>query len=193
MEKLRTEELALLQGNMQESMRILDVENDIDKQVLYTACAAVDPLDENVKTLISRMYVTVQDENHKGVGIAAPQVGINRRIFIAQRVDKKDQPFEFFINPEIIWYSKLKRLGDEGCLSIPNLYQEVMRSLVIQITYFDLSGKHYQEVVEGYAAVIMQHEYDHLNGILFPDRINEQNQNEYFDAAPPQVTLKYKK
>lgn len=193
MEKFLPEELAIILGEPSQSYQVFNVENNTELEVLQANCTAIDPTDENLKILISRMYATVQDENHKGVGIAAPQVGINRRVFIAQRMDKQDHPFEFFINPEITWYSKIQRLGEEGCLSIPNLYKEVMRSLVIQITYFDLSGKHFHEIVEGYTAVIMQHEYDHLNGVLFPDRIDQQSQEDYFDAVPPTVNLKYKK
>lgn len=192
--KILTEkELALLsEGTSQLPLRVLQTTDEIDNQILHQVCTPVEPRDPNLKLLISRLYATVRDEEKPGVGIAAPQIGVNRRVFLAQRLDKKDQPFEFFINPEIVWYSKVKRIGEEGCLSIPERYEEVVRSLAIQITYYDLEGQHFQEIVEGYTAVILQHEYDHLNGVLFPERIDEQMQQEFFDASP-NGELVYKK
>lgn len=183
--KISEQELQLINsGEVGEPLRVLQTTNELDLDVLRMQCEAVDPADEILKQLISRMYTTVRDENKPGVGIAAPQIGVARRVFIAQRMDKKDTPFEFFINPEIVWFSKILRRGEEGCLSIPEAYGDVHRSLAIQITYFDLSGKHFQEVVEGFTAVIMQHEMDHLNGILFIDRMEEQSGIEYFNASP---------
>lgn len=192
-EDLNKDELALLtKESAREPMRVLQTTDEMDDQFLHTICQPVNPMDSNLKLLISKMTTTVLDEKKRGVGIAAPQIGINRRVFLAQRLDKKDHPFEFFINPEIVWYSKIKRIGEEGCLSIPDIYEKVVRSLAIQITYYDLNGQHFQEVVEGYTAVIMQHEYDHLNGVLFPERIAEQAKNEYFNASP-NGELVYKK
>lgn len=173
-------------------LRVLQNTDESENEILLKKSEPIDPKDPNLKLLISKLYATVKDEDKPGVGIAAPQVGINRRIFLAQRMDKKDNPFEFFINPEIIWYSKIKRVGEEGCLSIPDVYENVVRSLAIQITYYDLEGQHFQEVIEGFTAVILQHEYDHLNGVLFPQRIVEQNENEYFNASPT-GELVYKK
>lgn len=172
------------QSSVELPMHVLQVDNPIEEEVLRTICQEVVPTDENLRYLIARMYTTVQSEEKPGVGIAAPQVGINRRVFLVQRMDKKDEPFEFFINPEITWYSKVLRRGDEGCLSIAETYGQVYRSLAIQITYYDLSGEHFQEVVEGFTAVIMQHEFDHLNGVLFTDRIKEQENNQYYNASP---------
>lgn len=178
------EELSLLfEGDQSQPMHVYQDTVPAELQVLKTNCVAIDPQDENMKILIARMYKTVTDGDRAGVGIAAPQVGINRRLFLVKRFDKANEPFEFFINPQIIWYSSLLQQGDEGCLSIENCYAPVYRSMTVQLTYFDLEGNHYQEVVEGYTAVIMQHEYDHLNGILFTDRIDEQRQRQYEDAT----------
>ncbi|MBC8882444.1 peptide deformylase [Flavobacterium piscinae] len=104
----------------------------------------------------------------------APQVGINRNLFWVQRFDKPGEPFEFYINPKIIWRSELLRKGMEGCLSIPEDRGDVYRNYTIKVTYFDLKGNFKEEIVEGFTAVIFQHEEDHLNGILFTDRIIEQ-------------------
>lgn len=183
--KLNESELQIINfGVIEEPMRVLQTTDESDLKVLRMTCEELIPEDENLKLLISRMYQTVRDENKPGVGIAAPQVGIARRLFIAQRMDKKDNPFEFFINPEIVWFSNIKRRGEEGCLSIPDAYGDVYRSLAIQITYYDMSGTHFQEVVEGFTAVIMQHEMDHLNGVLFTDRMEEQAEIEYYNASP---------
>ncbi|MDM1503584.1 peptide deformylase [Myroides marinus] len=178
------ENLLIKQNSVDIPMHVLQVDNPKEEQVLRAMCEEVLPTDENLKYLIARMYKTVQSEEKPGVGIAAPQVGINRRVFLVQRMDKEGEPFEFFINPEIVWYSKIQRRGDEGCLSIADAYGQVHRSLAIQITYYDLSGEHFQEVVEGFTAVIMQHEFDHLNGVLFTDRMIEQENNQYYNASP---------
>ncbi|MDM1498864.1 peptide deformylase [Myroides odoratimimus] len=178
------ENLFIQQSTVEEPMHVYQVDSPVEEQVLRMRCEEVLPTDENLKYLIARMYKTVRNEEKPGVGIAAPQVGINRRVFLVQRMDKKGEPFEFFINPEIVWYSKILRRGEEGCLSIANEYGEVYRSLAIQITYYDLSGEHFQEVIEGFTAVIIQHEFDHLNGVLFTDRIKEQENNEYYNASP---------
>ncbi|WP_410881649.1 peptide deformylase [Myroides sp. DW712] len=181
---LTQDELALLfEGDQNQPMYVYQDTVPAELQVLKNNCVAIDPRDENVKMLIARMYKTVTDGDRAGVGIAAPQVGFNRRLFLVKRFDKANEPFEFFLNPQIIWYSSLLQQGEEGCLSIENRYEAVYRSMTIQLTYFDLEGNQYQEVVEGYTAVIMQHEYDHLNGILFTDRIVEQAQREYEDAT----------
>ncbi|WP_158962501.1 peptide deformylase [Myroides fluvii] len=181
---LTTEELALIfEGDQTQPMYVYQDGVPDELQVLKTNCTEIDPQDTNVKMLIARMYKTVADGDRAGVGIAAPQVGLARRLFLVKRFDKANEPFEFFINPQIVWYSAVLQQGDEGCLSIEDRYEAVYRSLAVQITYFDLEGNHYQEVVEGYTAVIMQHEYDHLNGILFTDRVVEQEERQYEDAT----------
>lgn len=181
---LTTEELAILaQGDPSDPLYVYQDTVPEELRVLQTNCTDINPQDPNVQLLIARLYKTVTDGDRAGVGIAAPQVGLNRRIFLVKRFDKANEPFEFFINPQIIWYSTVLQQGEEGCLSIEDRYDEVYRSLAIQILYFDLEGNQYQEVVEGYTAVIMQHEYDHLNGVLFTDRIREQAQRKYVDAT----------
>ncbi|MFZ4262406.1 peptide deformylase [Sphingobacterium sp. HJSM2_6] len=135
-----------------------------------------DPL---LAKLASRMLKTVQDPKHQGVGIAGPQVGINKNVIWVQRFDKENEPFEFYINPKIIWRSKLTRVGAEGCLSIPDQRQDVYRSFSIRLQYIDTAGNLLEENIEGFTAVIFQHEVDHLYGILFPDRLAEQSEKEW--------------
>lgn len=181
---LNATEIAILDTAKNGSpLRVYQTTNEQDLQVLRAVCSEIDPKDTTLKKLISKMYDTVADPNKPGVGIAAPQIGVNRRVFLAQRLDKTDHPFEFFVNPEIVWKSDILRKGEEGCLSIAETYENVYRSYVIQLTYFDLEGTQFHEVIEGFTAVIMQHEMDHLNGILFTDRIEEQKNNLYLDAS----------
>lgn len=154
--------------------RILQITDAEDLAVLKAESIAVEANDPLVRKMAERMLATVQDEPARGVGIAAPQIGINRKAFWVQRFDKEYQPFEFFINPEIISYSLEKQKGREGCLSIPDVYGEVLRSQSVTIQYVDFEGKSHTETIEGFTAVIVQHEYDHLSGIFFTDRIEEQ-------------------
>ena len=125
--------------------------------------------------LSKRMIATLQHPDHEGVGIAAPQVGINRRIVIVQRFDKEEKPFETIINPEILNSSDSLWKRIEGCLSIPEIRDTVERSWEITVKYSTLDGKIKQEVVSGFTARIFQHEIDHLNGVLFTDYIKPTN------------------
>ena len=122
--------------------------------------------------LKSGMLSTVNDPENRGVGIAAPQVGIPYRLIAVQRFDKEGEPFEFYINPRITWHSEVRKGGIEGCLSIPNVNGVVERSDEIEISYTgEVTGETFTEKVRGYTAVIFQHEIDHLDGILFTDRV----------------------
>ena len=124
-----------------------------------------------LKTLMAKMYCTVTDPSQDGVGIAAPQVGINRRIIWVQRLDKEDEPFECYVNIHIDSLLGKTRRGPEGCLSVPGFAGMVTRNNEVIISYSDLeSGETLKEHVEGYTAVIFQHECDHLDGILYVDR-----------------------
>lgn len=162
--------------------RVLQTTDETDLKILQSQSSEIVTKSLDLAHLIQRMYATVTNENSKGVGIAAPQIGINRQVILVQRIDKEDRQFEFFINPKIIWKSQILREGDEGCLSIPNVYQPVKRSLVVTIEFENLDGAIHSETVEGYVAVIFQHEIDHLNGILFTDRIQFESELNYIEA-----------
>ena len=124
-----------------------------------------------LQTLMAKMYRTVTDPSQDGVGIAAPQVGINRRIIWVQRLDKEDEPFECYVNIRIDSLFGGTRRGPEGCLSVPGYRGMVTRSNNVIISYSDLeSGNTVKEEIEGYTAVIFQHECDHLDGILYVDK-----------------------
>lgn len=127
---------------------------------------------ELINKLAYRMLATVQDSASLGVGIAAPQVGILKKIIVVQRLDKDNEPFEVYINPVIKKYSKRKRPCPEGCLSIPNKRAITLdRAYTIWLEYQTLKGKKVKEEVNDFVSVIFQHEIDHLNGILFIDHL----------------------
>ncbi|MBD81159.1 MAG: peptide deformylase [Crocinitomicaceae bacterium] len=156
-------------------MRVLLVTNKSDSTLLRKSCKDVD-LDKNGGEVIyfsKRLIVTMTHPKNMGVGIAAPQVGLLRNIICVQRFDKPNTPNEIYINPTIISCSDSTQLGPEGCLSIPNKKGEVKRAAQITLEYIDLDGKKHIEEIEGFTAVIFQHEIDHLRGILFTDHLQE--------------------
>ncbi|KOS05934.1 peptide deformylase [Flavobacterium akiainvivens] len=179
-QKFTRDERALIEsGKGTDLMRVLQVTDNADLKVLEAQSTDIDYKDKSLQLLIDRMYATVNDTVNPGVGIAAPQVGINRNVIWVMRFDKPGEPFEVYLNPKITWRSKLMRKGAEGCLSIPDIRGDVLRNYTIQITYQDREGKRHQEIVEGFTAVIFQHETDHLNGILFTHRLTEQEAKHY--------------
>jgi len=134
------------------------------------------PLDyANLRTLLDNMYETMYQAD--GVGLAAPQIGLEDRILVVDlKPCEKDDPScsdfkKTFINAHIIERDGEEVLMEEGCLSIPNIHEKVPRPNRIRIQYLDENGQPHDEVYEGYKARVIQHEYDHLDGILFIDRI----------------------
>ena len=119
------------------------------------------------------MLATVCDTTDRGVGIAAPQVGVSRRLIAVQRFDKPGEPFEFYLNPEIVESSAETAPGREGCLSIPGLAGTVVRAQRIVLRYRDERFAEKTETIDGFTAVIFQHETDHLDGSLYTDRTDE--------------------
>lgn len=125
-----------------------------------------------LKLLIDRMYKTVLDPQHPGVGIAAPQVGINKRVIWVKRYDKTGAPFECYLNSYITAYSDTVKLRPDGCLSIPGVSGSSWRAIWVDVSYDLPDGTHHSErIVHEYTAHIFQHEIDHLNGIVFLDRM----------------------
>lgn len=149
--------------------------------------SSVGKIDPTIALLISEMKnILSQTKDPEGVGLAAPQVGESLRIFIAKPTPKsKDQ---VFINPKVSIHGNpdpKKETGDkknkkpktklEGCLSLVNIWGVVKRVPSIDVTYLDEQGKKHKRVFTGFMATIIQHEVDHLNGVLFPKRVLEQN------------------
>ncbi len=156
-------------------MPLYTIDNPQDTTVLRAVAPNLNKADlksEYFIKLKERLLATVNDTTNPGVGIAAPQVGISKRLILVQRIDKKGEPFEFYVNPKILEYSLECELGGEGCLSVPNRHEEVLRSKQVVISYVDeKTFRSKKDTVSGYTAVIFQHEIDHLEGILYIDRI----------------------
>lgn len=159
-------------------MRLFVADNPADTLVLRSVSS--DLTSEDIKsgyysTLKKRMLATVLDTANTGVGIAAPQVGINKRLVAVQRLDKEGEPFELYANIRFVELSKECKWGWEGCLSVPGKRDTVQRSTRVIISFLDdntLTEK--RDTIEGFTAVIFQHEVDHLEGILYTDRTQKQ-------------------
>ncbi len=165
-----TERYLIMSGQVSQSMSVVENDNTAGNEFLRQQAADI-PYDETTRHLFERMLATVKKE--RGVGIAAPQVGISRKMVLVQRFDKPDKPFFPCLNPTDISLSKQKKLGWEGCLSVPAGFGQVKRSTEISLVCHTLDGKPVKETVSGFTAVIFQHELDHLNGILFIDRMDK--------------------
>ena len=172
------DQLQLIQaGTASDPMRLFLTSNTKDSLLLRKRAAEViaNPEDPTLNIFIDRLLTTVQDSLSLGVGIAAPQVGVLKRIIWVQRFDKEGFPFEVYLNPVIKQYTKKKQNCMEGCLSIPNKQAETkVRAYAILLEYDTREGEHITEMVEDFTAVIFQHEIDHLNGILFTDLLSEE-------------------
>ncbi|MFY7814453.1 MAG: peptide deformylase [Chryseobacterium taeanense] len=181
-QKLTPAEISLInQGDINTALPIYQTTDEHQHKTLLSLSTEIDPLDKNTAILVKRMKESLLSTDG-GVGIAAPQVGINRKVIWVQRFDKVGEPLEYFINPVIVWRSELQNLGSEGDLSIPNFRDQFYRSKVIQLEYTDLEGKKHSEIVEGFTAVIFQHEIDHLFGILISDK-KEKEKNDFYQKV----------
>jgi peptide deformylase len=131
----------------------------------------VGKVDSTVRKLVEDMLETMYDA--PGIGLAAIQVGEPRRI-VTMDLAKKDEPKQpqVYINPELVWQSEERKVHEEGCLSIPEYYEEVERPAQVAVKYLDLDGKPQQIEASGLLATCLQHEIDHLNGVLFIDHIS---------------------
>lgn len=135
----------------------------------------VDPTDPAIQALIERLVATAAARD--GVGIAAPQMGVNRQLFIvasrpnARYPDAPNMVPMAMVNPTITAVSDQAELGWEGCLSVPGWRGQVPRARQIEVAYLDAQGRQQQREFAGFVARIIQHEYDHLQGTLFLDRV----------------------
>lgn len=165
-------------------MRVLTIKDSVDLKILRAQSSDLPVsalMSDDYGKLCRLMTATVTHPSQDGVGIAAPQVGLNRRVVAVQRFDKEGFPFEVYPNIRIVWASDSLACGPEGCLSVPDMRGDVMRSTEIVIEYTDLEqlkGRRntcpmpvIRDTVKGFTAVIFQHETDHLDGILYTDRL----------------------
>ena len=172
-------ELSLING-ADSIMRVLTIDRPDDLAVLRAQSEDLSSetlSSEAFVRLCSQMTATVTHPSQDGVGIAGPQVGLNRRVVAVQRFDKEGEPFEVYGNIRIAAHHGEKASGGEGCLSVPDRRGDVMRWQDIEIEYDAVfsEGKvtvqPVRERIQGFTAVIFQHETDHLDGVLYIDRL----------------------
>jgi peptide deformylase len=147
--------------------------------VLRQISKPVEVFDDALKTLVADMFETMYDA--PGIGLAAVQVGEPIRLLVIDLQEPEDEEDpeskvvrspRVFVNPEILWHSDSEVPYTEGCLSVPEQYAEVMRPDKIRAKWQDVEGKVFEEEIEGLLAVCLQHEMDHLNGVLFIDHLS---------------------
>ncbi len=145
--------------------------------VLKKKAENIEPTYPNLQTLIANMYETMYEAH--GVGLAAPQIGLGIRLFVidSEQIEKEDAPDhvgfkKVFINAQKLEESGTKWAYEEGCLSIPNIRGEVMRPPTLTIRYLDENFVEHTETFDGINARVIQHEYDHIDGILFTDHLS---------------------
>ncbi len=136
------------------------------KEVLAVKAAEVPGITPELCRILDEMVPLLA--NHHGVGLAAPQVGISQRFFVMNAGDKVRK----VINPMILQYGSALAEMEEGCLSIPGVHKKVRRPRRISVKYIDETGRIVEEGLKDYAARVFQHEYDHLDGIMFVDRLS---------------------
>ncbi|MAK14255.1 MAG: peptide deformylase [Proteobacteria bacterium] len=130
----------------------------------------VTEFNSDLKSLAEDLIETMYE--FKGIGLAAVQIGVNKRVIVADVSEEKKEPF-IFINPTIRILNEDEKGGyDEGCLSIPGFYEEVVRPTQVEISFQNLSGKKEEIIPEGLLGVVVQHETDHLDGKLMVDYIS---------------------
>ncbi len=139
--------------------------------ILKKKAVKVEKVDDELRRFMDDMLETMYSA--VGVGLAAPQVGVSKRIVVIDisHEDEKIEPY-YLVNPEIIWKSEEKVCGEEGCLSVPEQRAEVERFASVKLRYLDYNGQEHEELIEDFLAIVVQHELDHLDGILYIDRLS---------------------
>ena len=141
---------------------------------LHTVAKPVQGVDARIKTLVADMLETMYDAN--GIGLAATQVDVHERLVVIDVSEERNQP-TVLINPEITWASDEKVLNEEGCLSVPGIYDGVERSRAIRVRALDREGQSRELEAEGLLAVCVQHEMDHLLGKVFVEYLSPLKRN----------------
>ncbi len=146
-------------------------------EILRKHCKEVKEVTPRIRETLEDMLETMRES--MGVGIAAPQVGIMRRMFVAQPDPFDEERVFYMINPVMLEMSEEKEMGPEGCLSVPDMVGDVERSVRIKIEATGLDGERKVYDFEGFDARVMQHEYDHLDGILYTDKCQNLREADY--------------
>lgn len=141
---------------------------------LRLTCAPVDSVDDSIRALMDDMLETMYDA--PGIGLAAIQIAVPKRVIVIDVAKREDEAASakpiFLANPEILWASEELSTYEEGCLSVPDFYEDVLRPAHVRVGYLDREGRRQEMEAEGILATCVQHEIDHLNGILFIDHIS---------------------
>jgi peptide deformylase len=149
--------------------RILTV--DTDMATLKQVSAPVEAVDDDLRRLMDDMLETMYAA--PGIGLAAIQVGAPKRVIVMDLAKKGEPPApRYFVNPEILWASEETGPWEEGCLSVPDIYDDVDRPIKVRLKYLDYHGEAIEEDADELYAVCIQHEMDHLNGVLFIDHLS---------------------
>ena len=151
--------------------RILTVAEPADVKVLKQVSTPVEAVDDDLRRLMDDMLETMYAA--PGIGLAAVQVGEPKRVIVMDLAREGEEPQpRYFVNPEITWKSEELFTYEEGCLSVPEIYDAVERPARCRLTYLDYKGERVEEEAEGLYAVCIQHEFDHLEGVLFIDKLS---------------------
>ena len=147
----------------------------LGQETLRTPANRIVKVDDSIRKLAKDMLITMYSA--KGIGLAAPQVGVQKRILVIDlNFEDPNAPPNVFINPEIISFSASVDTYEEGCLSIPGVYLNVVRPSSIKLSYRDEMGRPKKMNAEGLMARCIQHEIDHLNGVLFVDKVTDEDE-----------------
>lgn len=131
----------------------------------------VDAVDDELRALMDDMLETMYDA--PGIGLAAVQIGVPKRVIVMDIAPREgEREPRYFVNPEILWRSEETQPYEEGCLSVPDIYDEVERPAKVKLRYLNYQGETVEEDAEGVFAVCIQHEMDHLDGVLFIDHLS---------------------
>ena len=156
-------------------MTKLDIIN-VPDPILKTVSDSVGQVDDALRQLMDNMLETMYAA--PGIGLAAIQVGVPKRVIVldVDGDDETKQPL-FFVNPEVTWESPEFNIYNEGCLSVPEHYAEVERPASVKMKYLDYDGKAHEKQIDGLLATCVQHEIDHLDGIVFIDYLSRLKRN----------------
>ena len=141
---------------------------------LHTVAKPVQAVDDRIQALVDDMLETMYDAN--GIGLAATQINVHERVVVIDVSEERDQPL-VLINPEITWASAEKKVGDEGCLSVPGIYDGVERSEKVHVKALNAQGESHTLEAEGLLAICIQHEMDHLMGKVFVEYLSPLKRN----------------
>ena len=141
---------------------------------LHKVAQPVQAVDARVQTLVEDMLATMYDAH--GIGLAATQIDVHERIVVIDVSEERNQPL-VLVNPELVWASPETRIGEEGCLSVPGIYDGVERALAVQVRAQDADGHSRVIEAEGLLAVCVQHEMDHLMGKVFVEYLSPLKRN----------------